>query len=58
MAKVLAERAVAHPSGGDELLKFELNCVFCAHGSRVIGANMGYKLFIALQLEVAHHFIE
>jgi hypothetical protein len=24
----------------------------------VIGANMGYKLFVALQLEVAHHFIE
>ena len=40
------------------LLKFELDCVFCADGSRVIGANMGYKLFIALQLEVAHHFIE
>jgi len=25
---------------------------------RVIGANMGFKLFVALQLEVAHHFIE
>jgi hypothetical protein len=24
----------------------------------VLGANMGYKLFVALQLEVAHHFIE
>jgi hypothetical protein len=24
----------------------------------VIGANMGCKLFVALQLEVAHHFIE
>ena len=25
---------------------------------RVIGANMQCKLFVALQLEVAHHFIE
>ena len=25
---------------------------------RVIGANMGFKLFVALRLEVAHHFIE
>jgi hypothetical protein len=51
---------VANPSRAVEvnLLKFELNCVFCAHGSRVIGANMRYKLFVALQLEVAHHFIE
>ena len=24
----------------------------------VIGANMGRKLFVALQLEVSHHFIE
>ena len=24
----------------------------------VIRANMGFKLFVALQLEVAHHFIE
>jgi hypothetical protein len=24
----------------------------------VIGANMGRKLFVALQLEVPHHFIE
>jgi hypothetical protein len=24
----------------------------------VIGANMGCKLFVALELEVAHHFIE
>jgi len=24
----------------------------------VLGANMGCKLFVALQLEVAHHFIE
>jgi len=24
----------------------------------VIGANMGCKLFVALQLEVPHHFIE
>ncbi|MGA7358818.1 MAG: hypothetical protein WBW70_08185, partial [Candidatus Sulfotelmatobacter sp.] len=30
----------------------------CALGSWVIGANMGCKLFVALQLEVAHHFIE
>jgi len=27
-------------------------------GFGVIGANMGSKLFVALQLEVAHHFIE
>jgi hypothetical protein len=25
---------------------------------RVLGANVGCKLFVALQLEVAHHFIE
>jgi hypothetical protein len=24
----------------------------------MIGANMGFKFFVALQLEVAHHFIE
>ncbi|MGA7560568.1 MAG: hypothetical protein WCF61_19015 [Terriglobales bacterium] len=24
----------------------------------VIGAKMGFKLFVALQLEVAHHFVE
>ncbi len=24
----------------------------------VIGANVGFKLFVALQLEVAHHFME
>jgi hypothetical protein len=24
----------------------------------VIGANMGFKVFVTLQLEVAHHFIE
>jgi hypothetical protein len=24
----------------------------------MIGANMGFKLFVALQLEVAHHFSE
>jgi hypothetical protein len=24
----------------------------------MVGANMGCKLFVALQLEVAHHFIE
>jgi hypothetical protein len=40
------------------LLKFELHCAFCALDSRVIGANMGGKLFVALQLEVSHHFIE
>jgi hypothetical protein len=28
------------------------------HGSRVIGANMGCKGFVALQLEVPHHFIQ
>jgi hypothetical protein len=31
---------------------------FCAPGSCVIGANMQCKRFVALQLEVAHHFIE
>ena len=30
----------------------------CAPGSWVIGANMQCKRFVALQLEVAHHFIE
>jgi len=30
----------------------------CVLGSWVIGANMGCKLFVALRLEVAHHFIE
>jgi len=30
----------------------------CALGSWVIGANMQGKLFVALQLEVAHHFVE
>jgi hypothetical protein len=30
----------------------------CALGCWVIGANMQRKLFVALQLEVAHHFIE
>ena len=29
--------------------------MFC---SRVTGANMGGKLFVALQLEVLHHFVE
>jgi len=38
--------------------KLELNWVFRARGSRVIGAKMGCKLFVALQLEVPHHFIE
>ncbi len=32
--------------------------MFRARGSRVIAANMGCKLFVALQLEVPHHFIE
>ena|ERR1700674_5255131 len=31
---------------------------FCTPGSWVIGANMQCKRFVALQLEVAHHFIE
>ena len=39
------------------LLKLELNWALCARGSRVIGANMGGKLFVALQLEVPHRFI-
>jgi len=30
----------------------------CVLGPWVIGANMQVKLFVALQLEVAHHFIE
>src|ERR1700694_4981946 len=30
----------------------------CVLASWVIGANMECKLFVALQLEVAHHFIE
>jgi hypothetical protein len=38
-------------------VRFELFRV-CALGSWVIGANMQCKLFVALQLEVAHHFIE
>jgi len=38
-------------------VRFELFRV-CARGSWVIGANMQCKLFVALQLEVAHHFIE
>jgi hypothetical protein len=32
--------------------------VFWANGSRVIGANMGGKFLVALQLKVPHHFIE
>ena len=39
------------------VVRFELFRV-CALGSWVIGANMQCKLFVALQLEVAHHFIE
>ena len=38
-------------------LRFELFRVL-ARGSWVIGANMRCKLFVALQLEVAHHFVE
>ena len=30
----------------------------CALGSRVVGANMRRKFVVALQLKVAHHFIE
>jgi hypothetical protein len=37
--------------------RFELSRV-CALASWVIGANMQCKLFVALQLEVEHHFIE
>jgi hypothetical protein len=37
--------------------RFELFGV-CVLNSWVIGANMQRKLFVALQLEVAHHFIE
>jgi len=36
------------------VVQFEL----CALGSWVIGANMQCKLSVALQLEVAHHFVE
>ena len=39
------------------VVRFELFGV-CALDSWVIGANMQRKLFVALQLEVAHHFIE
>jgi hypothetical protein len=39
------------------VVRFELSRVR-ALGSWVIGANMQGKLFVALQLEVAHHFIE
>jgi hypothetical protein len=38
-------------------VRFELFRV-CALGSGAIRANMLCKLFVALQLEVAHHFIE
>jgi len=39
---------------------FELFSVFVSRalGSWVIGANMGCKPFVALQLKVPHHFIE
>jgi hypothetical protein len=39
------------------VVRFELFRV-CALGPRVVGANMQCKLFVALQLEVAHHLIE
>src|ERR1700687_4112097 len=39
------------------VVRFELFRI-CALGSRVIGANMQRELFVALHLEVAHHFIE
>jgi hypothetical protein len=39
------------------VVRFELVGV-CALDSRVIGANVRGKLFVALQLEVAHHLIE
>jgi hypothetical protein len=42
---------------GKAVVRFELFRVF-ALGSRVIGANMQCKLFVPLQLEVAHHFIK
>jgi hypothetical protein len=45
-----------HP-GPIVVVRFESFGV-CALGSCVIGANMQCKLFVALQLEVAHHFIE
>ena len=38
------------------VVRFELFGV-CALDSWVIGANMQRELFVALQLEVAHHFI-
>jgi len=43
-----------------DLRQCELLNVFvpCAPGSRVISASMGGELLVALQLEVAHHFIE
>jgi len=43
-----------------DLRQCELLNVFvpCALASRVISANMGGELLVALQLEVAHHFIE
>jgi hypothetical protein len=39
------------------VVRFESSRV-CALGSWMIGANMQCKLFVALQLEVVHHFIE
>jgi hypothetical protein len=39
------------------VVRFELSRA-CALASWVIGANMQGKLFVALHLEVSHHFIE
>ena len=46
--------AYLDPTG---VVRFELLGV-CVLGSWVIGTSMQGKLFVALQLEVAHHFIE
>ena len=34
-----------------------IDSALCALGFWVLGANMGCKLLVALQLEVPHHFI-
>ena len=44
--------------GVEGLFKFELDRAFWASAFRVIGANMGSKRLVALQLKVLHHFIE
>ena len=43
--------------GSIAVVRFEL-CRVCALASWMIGANVQCKLFVALQLEVVHHFIE